>query len=114
MPAKANTTRVKRRKFTPAQKQKYVAEADRTSATAVAKKHKLSSALVYRWKAQLQAVAKSTSVPKAKTKRRRKSRTRSTKLVQFAKTNALETENQRLRNMVVDQLLVIQELQHSA
>ena len=114
MPAKASTKRVKRRKFTPAQKQRYVAEASRTSATAVAKKHKLSSALIYKWKAQLQTAAQPTSVAKPKAKKRRKSRTRSTKLVQFAKTNALETENQRLRNMVVDQLLIIQELQHSA
>lgn len=112
MPSKA-TKSVKRRKFTPAQKQKYVAEANRTSATAVAKKYKLSSALIYKWKSQLQVAAKPQPTAKPK-KRRRQSRTRSTKLVQFAKTNALETENQQLRNMVVDQLLIIQELQHRA
>lgn len=111
MPAKASTKRVKRRKFTPAQKQKYVAEAKRTSATTVAERYKLSSALIYKWKSQLDAAAKPTP---AKPKKRRKTRTRSNKLVQYAKTNHLETENQRLRNMVVDQLLIIQELQHHA
>jgi hypothetical protein len=111
MPAKASAKRVKRRKFTPAQKQKYLAEANRTSATAVAKKYKLSTALLYKWKAQ-QTDAKKPAARKP----RRKSRTQSTKRkrVQIAKTDALQTENQRLRNMVVDQLLIIQELQHHA
>jgi transposase-like protein len=110
MPKKASTKRVVRRKFTPAQKQRYVAEANRTSAMAVAAKHKLSSALIYKWKAQIETAAPPTSKPKA----RRKTRTRSNKLVQYAKTNHLEAENQQLRNMVVDQLLMIQELQHRA
>lgn len=112
MPKKATTKRAPRRKFTPAQKQKYVAEANRTSATAVAKKYKLSTALLYKWKAQ-QAGAKKPAAAKPR-KQRRKSRTQSTIRVKIAQTDALETENQRLRNMVVDQLLIIQELQHHA
>lgn len=114
MPAKATTKSVKRRKFTPAQKKKYVAEANRTSATAVAKRYKLSTALLYKWKAQqTPGLSRGQTVAKPR-KRRRKSRTQSTKRVQIAQTDALQAENQRLRNMVVDQLLIIQELQHHA
>jgi transposase-like protein len=111
MPKKAAKKSVPRRKFTPAQKQKYVAEAERTSVPATAAKHKLSDALLYKWKKQLaSAAAPPASAPKPR--KRRKTRTRSTKLVEYAKTNHLEAENQQLRNMVVDQLLIIKELQN--
>lgn len=116
MPKKATTKRVPRRKFTPARKQQIVTAASKTSVAAAAKRFKVSDALIYKWKNQL-ASAKTVPVPKtapAPTRKRRKTRTRSNKLVQYAKTNHLETENQQLRNMVVDQLLIIKELQHRA
>ena len=111
MPKKATTKRVPRRKFTPARKQQIVTAASKTSVAAAAKRFKVSDALIYKWKNQL-ASAKTVPAPKAApapTRKRRKTRTRSTKLVQYAKT-----ENQQLRNMVVDQLLIIKELQHRA
>ncbi len=108
MPKKATTKRTPRRKFSPARKQQIVDAAAKTSVPAAAKRFKVGGPLIYKWQKQL---ASTKPAPKAK---RRKTRTRSTKLAQYAKTNALETENQQLRNMVVDQLLVIKELQDRA
>lgn len=114
MPKKATTKSVPRRKFTPARKQQIVTAASKTSVTAAAKRFKVNDALIYKWKNQLAKATPAAKAPPAPTRKRRKTRTRSNKLVQYAKTNHLEAENQQLRNMVVDQLLIIKELQHRA
>jgi len=106
MPKKATTKRAPRRKFTPARKQQIVDAAAKTSVPAAAKRFKVNSTLIYKWQNQLASQAAPATKPK-----RRKTRTRSTKRVD---TSRLEAENQALRNMVVDQLLVIKELQHRA